>query len=296
MRWFLGLLVLVNLAILLWGGLSEEKTGDGQLAMPDVGSIRLVGEARNVQAPVAVPIPAPPRSDGVMVKPAALPSPSTEPAAVASATEPDAAPEVSQAESAEPAPLAEAPSVPEPATPEPAAVTAETVAEPAAPPAAPVAAKQPARPRFCSRIGPFTDAKSARSVQKYLEGRGGKVATTEETLSMRAGYWVLVPPLADQAAAKAVATKLTQKGIKDYWVMSKGEYQNGISLGVFSQEDNAKAFAKRVTAKGFNVILTERLKERTVQWLDYQGDVFIPPMEIRARAPEGVKVEDRDCP
>jgi cell division septation protein DedD len=259
MRWILGLLVLVNLAILLWGSLSEEKKDEGELAMPGVGSIRLVGEAHSPQ-------------EQLVAEPAT---------GLAVDQEEAAAPAVEVQASAEPRPPAE---------------TLAQSADEAAKPSVPVVKEQPARPRFCSRIGPFADGESSQAVQKYLLGRGGKVSTSEETLSMRTGYWVLIPPLANRAAAEAMGKKLTKKGIRDYWVMSKGPYRNGISLGVFSQESNARSFAKRMTRKGFDVTTTERLKERTVLWLDYEGEVFIPPAEIRSRVPNGVKVVDRDCP
>jgi hypothetical protein len=40
----------------------------------------------------------------------------------------------------------------------------------------------------------------------------------------------------------------------------------------------------------------ERTKDSTQIWLDYQGDVFVPAAQIRERAPEGVTIEERDCP
>lgn len=300
MRWFLGLLVLVNLAILAWGSLGDKNTDEGQLAMPGVGSIRLVGEARSVaQEPAAVPIPAPPRSDGVMVKPADIP---VQPR-VTELAEPAAKPPVAEAVQPAPVPagVAEAQTAGRgeagPVAPEVAAVQATAAEAQVTPEAAETAARQTApRPVFCSRIGPFDDQGAASVVSKYLSGRGGRVESAEESLNVHVGYWVMISPQADRAAANAVATELKKKGIKDFWVMSKGQYRNGISLGVFSQQDNARAFAKRVAGKGFKVSTVDKHKKRTVVWLAYRGETFVPPKEIRARAPDGVKVEDRDCP
>jgi hypothetical protein len=284
MRWFLGLLVLVNVVILLWGSLSDEQGEDEQLAMPGVGSIRLVDQPDQSKVPAAVPIPAPPRSNGVL---------NTAPA-IAQAQQAPVSGDVEVKSLALPAPEeATRPESPAPLVEAPAAQPAEPVAQR---PSAPAVDTQPTRPRFCSRIGPFADSEAAQVVRSYLADRGGKVEEAEETHNIRVGHWVMVPPLADRAAAKALSEQLKAKGIKDFWIIPEGQYQHAVSLGVFSQQANASAFAKRVADKGFTVSTVEKLKAQTAVWLRYQGATFIPPMEIRARAPDGVQAEHQDCP
>jgi hypothetical protein len=287
MRWLLGLLVLLNVGILIWGSLDDGVPAEPELAPPGVGSIRLVGEVGTAAEPAAVPIPAPPRSDGVMARSPvtqALPVPPPAPAVVTPA---EPGPEIAQAE-----PLDESESAPLKAEADGGTETPETETKPVGQ----AKVDQPAKPRFCSRIGPFAKRADAKTVSDYLKRRGGQVELSEETLSMHAGYWVMVPPQGSRAAAKALAEKLKANGIKDYWIIPSSEYQHAISLGVFSQQTNAKAFAKRIADKGFPVDTVDKRKERTLVWLSYQGEVFIPPKEIRERAPEGVQAEHQDCP
>lgn len=284
MRWFLGLLVLVNVAILVWGSLDEPRPAGQELATPGVGSIRLLGEKEAAPAPAAVPIPAPPRSDGVMPRSpvsAAISVPPVEPKPSPAAEESNASAEMAEA-------------TVEPAEPMPQTRVSEQDSAPEQEKG--VAPEIPAKPSFCSRIGPFANVAATQLVADYLKGRGGQVDVSNETRSMHAGYWVMVPPQQSRDAAEAVGRRLKAKGIKDYWVIPKGEFQFGISLGVFSQQPNAVRFAERARKKGFMVDIKDKRKERTAVWLSYQGTVFIPPMEVRARVPDGVAAEDRDCP
>jgi hypothetical protein len=293
MRWFIGTLIAVNLAILLWGWLGTDDTSNGKLAAPDVGSIRLMSEVNSTQPQEAeaVPIPSPPRSSGVMTEPA---TPPASPAAVAK-TEAEAsapAPQQPQAPAGSQATptVAGAPSEPPSKKPEPAisAPEPEMVPEPDIKPAAPPSL-------YCNRIGPFENAAAAKSTLAYLQKRG-KVSTQSETRQARIGYWVLIPRQANRAAAEAMVAKLKAKGITDYWIVSKGMLKNAISLGVFSQQNNADSFARNARAKGFKVVIRDKTKAHKVLWLAYQGKSFIPPAQVRQRAPAGITIKEQDCP
>lgn len=294
MRWFIGTLIAVNLAILLWGWLGGDEQPEGELAAPGVGTIRLMGEPPATAEPQAVPIPAPPRHTGDMAQaePAASGAAAVAPAKVADT------PELQPL--SEPAPIAEAEPVtaaPEPAE-SPAAQLADatpmvSVPEPEYVPEPEVVA--PAAKPVCASIGPFANAAAAKATRGYLQGLG-KVDSHQQTGQQRVGYWVLVPPQASRAAAESIAAQLKAKGIKDYWIVSKGEVKNGISLGVFSQKDNADAFIKRARAKGFTVELREKTKPVEQLWLDYRGNKPVTPAELGSRAPAGVRVESQGCP
>lgn len=297
MRWFIGILIAVNLAILAWGWLGDDEPASGKLAAPGVGTIRLMGEPETAPEPVAVPIPAPPRDTGEMAakEPAAAqtakatPAPETQvskplppPQEEAPAEQPASAPQTLA--EAEPSAEPEAPAGPEPVVgaPEP-----EYVPEPGL--------VAPVPKRFCLRIGPFADARAAKSTRSYLAGLG-EVKDHKQTAEQRVGYWVLVPPQPSRAAADAIAARLKAKGIKDYWVLSRGPVRNGISLGVFSQRENADTMLKEIRAKGFKVEMRDKTKRVEQLWLDYSGTKPVRDADVASRAPAGVRVESQSCP
>lgn len=288
MRWFIGILILVNLIILAWGWLGDDEQPGSELAAPGVGTIRLLGEPPATPEPVAVPIPAPPRDSGQMAtREAAEPAPAATVTPAAPAQPPKAQP-LTQTEAPAVA-AAPAQSEPEAEPPQPvvSAPEPEYVPEPDA--------IAPVLPRACARIGPFADAAAAKATRGYLAGLG-QVSDHRQTGQQRVGWWVLVPPQPSRAAAEAIAATLKAKGIKDYWVVSKGEAKNGISLGVFSQKGNAQALVKRLRAKDLDVQMREKTKPVRQLWLDYSGTKPVTAAEIGSRAPAGVQVKSRGCP
>lgn len=287
MRWFIGILVVANLGILLWGWLGEEQQPKVELASPGVGTIRIVGEAPPVPEASAVPIPAPPRGGDAMTAPAAPPAVTeVRPREPVEAEEPLA---VTPAPTVAPPADEPSPSITEPE----AAPPAITAPEPAfVPEPEPLLAPPP---MHCSRIGPFADEAASAATRSYLASQG-EVSVEQETSREVTGYWVLVPPQPSRAAAKALADRLKAKGVTDLWVIGKGEQQFGISLGVFSQRPNADRVAKRVRDKGFEVTITEKAQERVVFWLAYQGTAAITAKDLPGGLPSGASVASEDCP
>jgi len=307
MRWFIGTLITVNLAILLWSWLGKDEQPNGDLVSPGVGTIRLLSEAPVTPEPVAVPIPAPRLSSGTQDAPVASASSG---AAVAPA-ELTAMPEAQPLTETEPVPAV--PAAAEPASAATTVPAAEAAAKPAEAAAtetaiagAVISAPEPryvpepepvaaAPALLCSRIGPFADEAAAKSVSSYLASQG-QVDSHQATAQVFVGYWVLIPPQPSRSAAKAIGEQLKAKGIKDFWIVGKGAVKNGISLGVFSQKENVDGFAKRIRAKGFTVEIRNKTKTTQQLWLDYRGSKAIDPAVINTRAPAGVTIESKDCP
>ncbi|MGB8882971.1 MAG: SPOR domain-containing protein [Azonexus sp.] len=66
-----------------------------------------------------------------------------------------------------------------------------------------------------------------------------------------AGWWVMVPPLANKTEADKKVGELKELGINDLFVVREaGSYQFAISLGVFSTEKGGQEHLGRLKAKG----------------------------------------------
>lgn len=299
MRWFIGTLIAVNLAILAWGWLGDDEQPGGELAAPGVGTIRLLGEPPEKAEPVAVPIPAPPRETGELA--AREPLAPADVAGASVAAVPQAEPlgedaDASPAPAAEPAePEAVAQALPK-AQVDPETTEAKPLVdtpEPRFVPEPGVIAPTPKR--VCVTVGPFADAAAAKATRSYLAGLG-KVSSRQAMGETVIGHWVLVPPQPSRAAAEAVAAKLKAKGIKDYWIIGKGELKNAISLGVFSQKDNADSLVQRTRAKDIPVELRDKTKPVQQVWLDYDGAQPVTQAAVAKHAPADVRIESRSCP
>jgi hypothetical protein len=133
-----------------------------------------------------------------------------------------------------------------PAAKKPAAPPSVSPAPAATPAAAASAAALPA----CLEWGSFTLADAPRA-EKLLEplNLGSRLAQrrTEET----AGWWVFMPPQGSRQAALKKAAELKNLGIDEFFVVTdEGAYRWSVSLGVFRNEDAARARLAALRTQG----------------------------------------------
>jgi hypothetical protein len=133
-----------------------------------------------------------------------------------------------------------------PAAKKPAAPPPASAAPAATPAAAAPAAAQPA----CLEWGSFTLADAPRA-ERLLDplNLGSRLAQrrTEET----AGWWVFMPPQGSRQAALKKAAELKNLGIDEFFVVTdEGAYRWAVSLGVFRNEDAARARLAALRTQG----------------------------------------------
>lgn len=168
--------------------------------------------------------------------------------------------------------------LPQPEIPEPLPEVAE-----AAPPAA------PGRP-VCASFGPF--AETPEQAAASLRSAGAKVKLRQEPGSQR-GYNVQLPPLASAAEANAMAARLRAAGFNDLIVIKQGEQQNGIGLGRFGSEENARRHQAALQAKGFAAQIISN--SATVRfWLDVEAPAGFDTAAQR-RAIKAPRVQNLRC-
>jgi len=119
------------------------------------------------------------------------------------------------------------------------------------PPAVPVAAAAPAPAPVppsavttaCMEWGSFTLAdapKAEKALEPLAAAVGAKLAQrrTEET----AGWWVFIPPQATRQAAAKKSAELRTLGVDEHFiVVDEGPFRWAVSLGVFRNQDAARA-------------------------------------------------------
>lgn len=121
----------------------------------------------------------------------------------------------------------------------------------------------------CRTLGPFTTAADMRAAMQTLSPRVARIQYREEQVSRAHGYWVYLPPAPSREAALDDARRLAAKGIHDYYVVTAGDTQNTISLGLFNDQANADRRLATVTQEGFPARVAERVDTAPMYWLDY---------------------------
>jgi cell division septation protein DedD len=145
-----------------------------------------------------------------------------------------------------------------------------------APPRLPVASA-PVIAETCSTLGAFTTAVDMRTAMQALSPHVARIQYREEQISHSHGYWVYLPATADREAALDEARSLADRGINDYYVVTAGDAQNTISLGLFDNESNAQNRVARLKQLGFPAQVKQRIDTEPAYWVDYavkQGQAF----------------------
>jgi hypothetical protein len=135
--------------------------------------------------------------------------------------------------------------------------------KPRAPPA-------PPPPPPCATLGPFGSDSQAEAAQRALEGGGWGVLRRASTSQVNDGYWVHIDNLASPVDQARVVNRILRAGIKDAFAMPDDELHR-VSVGIFKEEDRAEDRAARVQRLKLDAVVTERLKDQPVFWLDVPG-------------------------
>lgn len=310
MKWLFSLLVLANIALLIWGVQRERVVPDVSMQeSTSIGEMRLLSESRDTevqppeegmssqvadapeieevplasQEPEPVPMEQAAGTDTpgeVAVDPGqtveeretelgegsveseqttqvAEATPADEPmeASIATETPPEA---ISSGVSAEEGQLAD--------SPESLVAVEEGIVEPVPTEEVPVQEAQ-----YCGTVGPLEEETEANALLEALTERDIEAFLRNETVQKSAGFWVIIPPYATNQEARAEERRLASTGVKDYRRFYRGEYKNGISLGIYSRRRNADIRKAAIEAKGFSTEVVPRTKQITEFWLDYKA-------------------------
>lgn len=122
----------------------------------------------------------------------------------------------------------------------------------------------------CYRIGSFNDAEAARMAQEQIAGQIPAAAVMAKPEESVEGYWLLYPKARDLDAARHHRAMLQQKGIKDVWLIDKGEMQGAISLGLFSTREEAESHRIKMLAQNIQSQIQVRMVRNERYWVQFQ--------------------------
>ena len=291
MKWLFSLLVLANIALLIWGVQREQVVPEVQMQeKANVGEMRLLSESRSteIQSPAeAMPSETAQASEEDESQPAGQePGPQTieqvgtdtsteivvDPAQAGESPETEVAEKVMESEQTEQ--VAEA--APAEETIEAAGTPPEDIASGALvhegePGDSPESVAKVEEARYCGTVGPLEEETDANALLVALTEGEMDAVLRKETVEKTAGFWVIIPPYDTQQEARAEESRLASKGVSDYRRFYRGEFKNGISLGIYSRRRNAEIRRAAIEAEGFSPVLVPRTRRVTEFWLDFKA-------------------------
>ncbi len=126
----------------------------------------------------------------------------------------------------------------------------------------------PGADEACIALGPFLTQVDLRRAVGQLSPRVNRLQFRETVVRVERGYWVYLPAPGTREQALQLARELAQRGLRDYYVVTAGERENTISLGLFRELANAEKRQAEVTAAGFEPRLEIRSDDQPQYWIE----------------------------
>jgi hypothetical protein len=147
----------------------------------------------------------------------------------------------------------------------------------------------------CTTLGPFPTQSDLRRAMTALTPLTERIQFRESRALRSRGWWVYLPAFGSREEALAAARALSAKGVRDYYVVTAGDQENTISLGLFRDGDNARRRRDEVSALGLDAQLSERSEDTPQYWLDY---AVTPAQRFdwRDRVPDRSALQAREVP
>lgn len=79
-------------------------------------------------------------------------------------------------------------------------------------------------------------------------------------------YWLYLAPLASRQASLRQLKELQARKIDSY-IITQGDLENGISLGIFSSSDSAESALRRVREAGYKAVIRELPRAHRDYWV-----------------------------
>ena len=139
-------------------------------------------------------------------------------------------------------------------------------------------------PELCVTVDQIAEAQQLTTLLNLLRPAGAGNIEQGEQAGVRGSYWVMLPPYSDKSAADASAKILSERKLRDFFIVRSGEYENAISLGVFSNEERARRRQQQLDALGSGLprARIERIELPTREyWLRYRVEAAKQP-DLRA--------------
>lgn len=131
----------------------------------------------------------------------------------------------------------------------------------------PAPAPTPVAGGSCVEIGPFQTQSDLRQAETALAAIGRPLAAREAVERRFRGFWVYLPAQASRDRALVTARELAAAGVRDYYVVTAGDRENTISLGLFRDRANAERRQEEMRGRGYQADMSERVEEQRVFWL-----------------------------
>jgi hypothetical protein len=153
-------------------------------------------------------------------------------------------------------------------------------------------------PAVCLMIGPFKEDVTGKQVVTRLAALDIHPTMEELSTPGKPNYWVHIPPQPSRKVAIKLLRELQSKNI-DSFLITKGELENGISLGIFTKLGSAEQVSSKRSGQGYDAEIFTMANSRTELWAvfdDQQTSKFSDALwEIISEGNSGLQRRKNYC-
>jgi len=121
---------------------------------------------------------------------------------------------------------------------------------------------------LCYRYGPIPDEEIVKGLYDWFRSRGGlgHIQYTDEQSSQM--FWAYLAPQQSRESALAIMQEMKTMGIGEYRLINRGELENAISLGLYSNREAVNSRLRELNDKGFVPVVVPYTDVNKIFWLD----------------------------
>jgi hypothetical protein len=116
-------------------------------------------------------------------------------------------------------------------------------------------------------LGPFEHEEEARGMLAKVRSLDAEAELRKLAGTRVDSYWLLYPKAENIFAARANRQMLQEKGVRDVWLLSGGELDGALSLGLFPQREQAAQLQERLRTQGIETQIQPRRVGGETYWL-----------------------------
>jgi hypothetical protein len=164
----------------------------------------------------------------------------------------------------------------------------------------PVSPLVASKPRLrCVTVGGFPAEMVEATVVWFATERLETRRRSEEQ-RVESSYWIHVGPFENRRVAEQRLLELERLGVRDLLIMQDAQGEIAISLGLFSQPENAKLRVQELAGKGVEAKQEIRYRNELLSWFDLRlpepADDIVARLRARDWGVAGIDVRDGSCP
>lgn len=121
---------------------------------------------------------------------------------------------------------------------------------------------------YCFTFGPLAEEILAVGLSDWFRSRQAIATTRHDDRQGRQLFWIYLAPQDSRTRAMDTIKELRDQGINDYRLISHGNLENAISLGLFSSQASVNKRLRELEQKGYQPVVVPYYDNKRLYWVD----------------------------